>query len=144
MVPRVMRRVQSVVGLLLRQRHLRAGAHSHCAGPQQAQPTAAGLDLLRQGGRGCGGSCDARRGVRMRGSGAPLRTSDGAGGNSLRMGPPGDEGQPVVRSDENITGDSAKQQADLRGAGLNSRDGRILPQRAEQRCAAAADHDAVR
>ena len=72
MVPRIVRRVQPVVRLLLRQRHLRAGARSHRAGPQQAQPSAAGFHLLGMGGRGCGGSCNARRCVRVRVCRAPL------------------------------------------------------------------------
>ncbi len=86
MVPRVMRRVQPVVGLLLRQRHLRAGARGHRAGPQQAQPAAAGFHLLGgMSGSGCGGR-NARRGVRVRGSRAPLCSGDGAGRKSLRIG----------------------------------------------------------
>ena len=84
MVPGIVRRVQTVVSLLLRQRHLRAGAGCHGSGPQQAQPATAGFHLLGMGDRGCGGWRNARRGVRVRGSRTPLRTGNGAGRKSLR------------------------------------------------------------
>ena len=147
-IPRILGRVQPVIRLLLGQRHLRAGAGGYSTDAQQAQPAPAGFHCLIAGRWGNCGAGSAGRGALCARGGCPaLRSGDGAGRQSLRTVYQGQALAIGAGQSSEAAGPRTRcrrhEKADLRGATLGARDGGALAQRAEQCCAAAADHGAT-